>query len=312
MPFFDEKHECKVKKEELKNEVLSMKSLSIITQNMGASKSMFGKSQKQRSNRDYLTGALEKKDSTQEYMERYDADIYVFQDLSKIGGRNKNFRGFQTRPEADMKYGGKETDMAARALWQEAFPWIEYKVGCWMEKTISFDEEEIVIINYHCTSGCAVQSRYILLKRLEQEDLKGKCVLLTGEFNPMYHYQTEQVIKENWDFLQEIVRREYVDVFEKETEKEARAKLANRCWQMRNNWNAKREVYVFASRAFIEKVENGQWLFETAAIGLTEDIDSETDSRIAENPGVKIVITVSDNSSVCQKLEKEKNVCDNM
>ena len=172
-----------------------MESLSIISQNLGANPSVFSKSKSQIGHKDYMTGRVVRDDILREYMEWYDADIYAFQNAPLAGNRSKAFTGFRVRPDELRKYRGAESDHDVKAIWREAFPWIEFKSGYWMEKKVEFDGEEIIIINYHCASNYSVQLRYILLKRLDQESILDKCVILLGDFNTVFNFQTERVIK---------------------------------------------------------------------------------------------------------------------
>jgi len=92
----------------------------------------------------------------------------------------------------------------AEALWDEAFPWMEFKSGYWKELELSIDEisidtEEITIINIHISPTYEIALKNILLKRLEE--LKGKKVILLGDFNAAFENQTEKPIKENDKFL---------------------------------------------------------------------------------------------------------------
>ena len=60
-----------------------------------------------------------------EYMEKYVTDIYAFQELRR--GRY-NVTDFEVSPQCVYKVDDKENDKAKK-LWDDAFPWMEFRSG---------------------------------------------------------------------------------------------------------------------------------------------------------------------------------------
>ena len=154
------------------------------------------------------------------YIDEYEADIYAFQELKS--GRygiteiidKPNYKEVNEIYKEIYKGNSDE-----ERLMKCSFPWLEFKSGYWMEKIIKFDNKEIIIFNFHSSLYYSIQLRYVLLKRLEE--LKGKYVILLGDFNAAFKYQSENIIPENDQFLSFLTNKyEYMELCnDKEDEK---------------------------------------------------------------------------------------------
>lgn len=135
------------------------------------------------------------------YYNENQADIYAFQEIPKTGPGRPFHTIFTLAPNS--KYDEIQSNFVAQNIWDEAFPWIEFKGGYWMEKELEFDNEYILIINYHGSLRYDIQLRYVLLKRLLDSNLNNKPVILLGDFNASFNHQTQYatINTENDKFL---------------------------------------------------------------------------------------------------------------
>lgn len=141
-----------------------------------------------------------------EYMEKYVADIYAFQELRR--GRY-NVTDFKVSRQCVYKVDDRENDKAKK-LWDDAFPWMEFRSGYWMESNIKIGNEKVIIINFHSSCYYSSELRYILLKRLD--GLQNENIILLGDFNAAFKYQTMKNIKENDNFLSIIIEKGFIEL----------------------------------------------------------------------------------------------------
>ncbi len=130
------------------------------------------------------------------YITQYPADIYAFQELRRGKCNVIDYEFGLETSDFKINYTGNEE---AKRIWEDAFPWIEFKSGYWMELNIEFDNRKIVILNFHNSCRYSSELRYVLLKRLDE--LQNKNVILLGDFNAAYGYQSTNIVEENEIFL---------------------------------------------------------------------------------------------------------------
>lgn len=144
-----------------------------------------------------------------DYIKKYKADYYAFQEYPRDG---KGFRSVIV----DKEGNDKSIDVKnVEILWKKYFPWTEFRSGYWSETSIRFGYKKIVILNIHISTSYTDNLRLVILQRLKQ--LKGKRVLLVGDFNAAFKNQTDTPIEENHKFLSCIIGEGYT---EKEDTKE--------------------------------------------------------------------------------------------
>lgn len=143
------------------------------------------------------------------YRKNYKADIYAFQEYPEWG-RGKTFYTTFYGNEGENKGSVNET----KNLWNVYFPWSDFPQRYWSEVDVHFNSVKIRIINVHITSIYQDQLRLVLLKRLEQ--LKNKSVILLGDFNAAFSYQTENVVQGSDSFLTLITDIGYKEICGKE------------------------------------------------------------------------------------------------
>lgn len=155
-----------------------------------------------------ITQNLNKKPEQEisKYFNEFKADIYAFQELKR---KKSCITEIFTRPEfassCKETYCGHEDE---RRLSNLLFPWLEFRSGYWMEKHIMYGGKEIIVINIHCSPRYSSEQRFILLKRLDE--LEDKNVILLGDFNAAFAYQTEKNIPENDVYLRIITEKGYL------------------------------------------------------------------------------------------------------
>lgn len=136
------------------------------------------------------------------YKNKYSADIYAFQEYP-VWGRGKTFSTSFELSDKDYQCDVQE----AENVWKENFPWSDFPDTYWRELLITFKGVPVRIINVHISARYTDQIRLVLLKRLGQ--LRDEAVILLGDFNAAFSYQTNKVIAENDLFLSMIVAQGY-------------------------------------------------------------------------------------------------------
>lgn len=174
-----------------KNEIIDREELTIISQNL------FNYRKKNRKGKKQIDF----------YINNYKADIYAFQEFPEWG-RGKTFYTTFYNNKEDKGFVEK-----IEKLWKRYYPWTDFPKRYWSEKEISFCGKCITIINLHISNSYDDQLRFILLKRLEQ--LKNELVVIVGDFNAAFSYQTDNVIIGNNVFLSLIIKKGYVEMCDK-------------------------------------------------------------------------------------------------
>ncbi len=121
----------------------------------------------------------------EKYTKEYPADVYAFQEFN-VG---THITVFVTKNED--KYDWENDSERAEEIWDDAFPWIEFRSGYWAEKDIKFAGKEIKVINFHSSPKYSYAIRSILLKRLKEVNCKYKYVILLGDFNASFEGNDE-------------------------------------------------------------------------------------------------------------------------
>ena len=140
------------------------------------------------------------------YQNKYKADVYAFQEYPEFG-RGKTFYTTFCVNNEESKGSVNEVE----ALWKEHFPWSNFPQRYWAEINVLFNKVEIRVINVHIPSTTDQdQLRFVLLKRLEQ--LKYEPVILLGDFNAAFSYQTDKVVQGNNLFMSLITKKGYKEI----------------------------------------------------------------------------------------------------
>ena len=139
------------------------------------------------------------------YQNNYKADVYAFQEYPEFG-RGKTFYTTFCDNNGESKGSVNEVE----ALWKEHFPWSNFPQRYWAEINELFNKVEISVINVHITITYQDQLRFVLLKRLEQ--LKYEPVILLGDFNAAFSYQTDKVVQGNDLFMSLITKKGYKEI----------------------------------------------------------------------------------------------------
>lgn len=182
------------------------------------------------------------------YMCQYQADIYAFQE-SKTGRsaiteiRNKESQDYI------IEYNGNDR---VHELSLEYFPWWEFRSGYWMEEHILYQNKKIILINIHISPYYSTFLRFLLLKRLE--DLEKKNVILLGDFNAAFDYQSENSVPENHAYLDYLTKTyDYVELCSKEENVRAHYTYFD---QKNNHW--KKLDHIFVSKTLFEQLKEYQ------------------------------------------------------
>lgn len=141
------------------------------------------------------------------YLNNYKADVYAFQEFPEWG-RGKTFH--TTFYDKNGENRGYISEV--EKLWGEYFVWSDFPKRYWAEMDVYFNNVKVKVINIHIpTSNYQDQLRFVLLKRLEQ--LVNEPVVLLGDFNAAFSYQTEKVIEGNDKFLSVITAdKGYIEI----------------------------------------------------------------------------------------------------
>lgn len=191
------------------------------------------------------------------YLDKYKADVYSFQEFPEWG-RGKTF--YTNFYDKNGENKGSISEM--EKLWDEYFPWSDFPKRYWAEVDVHLNSVRIKIINVHITSSYQDQLRFVLLKRLEQ--LGNEPVVLLGDFNAAFSYQTENVIEGNHMFLSLIVGKGYKEIYgEKEN-----IKFPHYTYALKSSktklWEKKKLDHIFVSpklkelewKMYIEYIDN--------------------------------------------------------
>lgn len=238
-----------------------MRELSIITQN--------------------LNGRFDYKSIT-EYTKVHKANIYAFQEL-------KSGKSYITDILIDdhLKNKYKDSD-DAKKLWEDAFPWLDFKSGYWKEWGIEFAGKKIRIINVHCSPTYTNSMRYTLLKMLDESNIKNELVILLGDFNAAFKNQTETNIKENHKFLSLITQ----DLKYKELL--ANAETENKPhFTFQYKGKRKKLDHIFISEELF-KFSNAGWNFLIEYIDSVNLNFSKSKEAFTDHSGIKLTIRIDE------------------
>lgn len=186
-----------------------------------------------------------------DYIKKYDADYYAFQEYPDYSGRGRTF--YTTIVNAQNQDISKNNYDEINNVWNMFFPWTKMPFRYWSETKIEVKGKEIFLINVHISTSYAEPLRLILLQRLKQ--LKDKRVILMGDFNAAFTNQTELVIKENSEFLSMIIKSGYVELLGKdETDANPHYTFAIED-KKKKRWIRKKLDHVFVSKVMKDNVE---------------------------------------------------------
>lgn len=146
----------------------------------------------------------------EKYIKSYKADYYAFQEYP---GNKTRFCTMIVNKDNQLISSGTE---AASTIWNSDFPWMDFRDGYWSEAQLEIENIKIHIINIHIGPYYTQMLRCVLIKRLHQ--LKDSNVILVGDFNAAFSYQTEKVIKDHEVFLNCLLSQGYTEL-ESEEEK---------------------------------------------------------------------------------------------
>lgn len=96
-------------------------------------------------------------------------DIYAVQELKIYNKQTKRWR-MNTKTLIKKEKYQKDMSISGRAeeIWDDAFPWLDFRGGYWDECDIEFAGKKIKIINFHSSPTYDLGPRYTLLKRLSE------------------------------------------------------------------------------------------------------------------------------------------------
>lgn len=174
-----------------------MAELKIITQNLGGYKDYEIAGSKQETDLNILKAVKGKYKNAGKEVD--DVAIYAFQELGK--GINRALTYTIVADEQLQK--SVRVSAHARKIWDDAFPWSEFRSGFWDERDIVFAGKQIKIINFHSSPTYNLAIRFILWKRIPK--ISSGYTILLGDFNAAFEEQTEaggQDIIESANFLE--------------------------------------------------------------------------------------------------------------
>ena len=220
------------------------------------------------------------------YLNSYKADIYAFQEYPDWRKGKKFYTTFYT---TNHEY--EESIDEVEKLWKEFFPWRDFPKGYWSELVIRFNNVRIRIINIHITVGkYCDQLRLVLLKRLEQ--LSNEQVILAGDFNAAFSYQTESVIRENDRFLSRIIDMGYKEMMGESEEEN----LPHYTYALQNDktksWKRKKLDHIFVPVG-MEEAFNWKLRLEyidDVNLNLSAINEKEPLNPFTDHSGLKLVI----------------------
>lgn len=221
-----------------------------------------------------------------DYMTKYKADYYAFQEYPDYG-RGRTF--YTTIINSEKQDISKNNYDEIINVWNTFFQWTKMPFRYWSETKIEFKGKDIFLINVHMSTSYTEPLRLILLQRLKQ--LKGKRVILMGDFNAAFTNQTELVIEENSKFLSMIIKSGYVELLGKdETNENPHYTFAIED-KKKKCWIRKKLDHVFVSEVMSDDVEvdtSIEYLDSTnmnvdkifSDVGLNDGISDHTGIRI--------------------------------
>ncbi|MDD6858838.1 MAG: hypothetical protein PUD71_10815 [Lachnospiraceae bacterium] len=218
------------------------------------------------------------------YRNNYKADVYAFQEYPEWG-RGKTF--YTTFYDNGGENKGSVNE--ARALWEIYFPWSDFPQRYWTEVDVHFNNVKIRVINVHITSNYQDQLRFVLLKRLEQ--LENEPVILLGDFNAAFSYQTENVVQGNDLFLSLIIEIGYKEICgEMEDNKNPHYTYAIKPSKTKE-WEKKKLDHIFVS----SKLDELSWnmnveYIDNVNINLEHISGIKPSDAFTDHSGLKIVI----------------------
>lgn len=153
------------------------------------------------------------------YMKEHEADIYAFQEFYETESSTSFNAKTIVKPPFCEGMKGMNVSGRAEEIWDETFPWAEFRSGYWDERDIKFAGETIKIINFHSSPTYDLGIRYILLKRLSE--VKGRFTIVLGDFNAAFLGQMankEKKFIRSAMFLEKITNSGFRECLEQETE----------------------------------------------------------------------------------------------
>ncbi|MDU5740144.1 MAG: hypothetical protein E6Z84_05220 [Clostridium sp.] len=123
-----------------------------------------------------------------------------------------------------------------------------------MEKHIVFDNKEIIILNFHSSLKYSTELRYVLLKRLDE--LNDENVILLGDFNAAFKYQSESIVPENHKFLSILTNERYK--FSELYSIEENEENPHYTFKLESTNKQKKLDHIFVSQSLFEKKFNYQ------------------------------------------------------
>lgn len=190
-----------------------------------------------------------------EYKQKEKADIYAFQEL-KRGNCNITDTQASNMQMDDFSH--------AKKIWEDAFPWIEFKSGYWKESSIKFSGQKIRIVNFHSSPWYSAQIRYTLLKRLDEIRKETEFVILLGDFNAEFKREEDQqlkgVKKQNNAFLKRIQYFGFTELLSEEEKKDPRIPHGTFEFKKDNKTYKKKLDHIFISKGLLALSGDG-WKF---------------------------------------------------
>lgn len=187
------------------------------------------------------------RNNAEEYMKEYEADIYAFQELKS------NYSGITeilNTESPDYTVIDKGNDYA-HSLSSKFFPWWDFRSGYWMEEYILYQNKKIIIINIHISPSYSTYLRFLLLRRLEE--LENKNVILLGDFNAAFDFQSENRVSENHRYLECLTKiYGYVELCSKEENEKPHYTYQD----AKNHW--KKLDHIFVSQPLFNQLKEYQ------------------------------------------------------
>lgn len=129
-----------------------------------------------------------------EYINNTKADIYAFQEYP-------NDNSFCTKfiiKNSDIQF--KEVpNNDVQEIWNEVFSrpksedkeWKDFRTAYWSEAELTYQGEDIWIINFHCSPSYPEQLCFVLIKHILKLETYQKKIILLGDFNAAEYCQNE-------------------------------------------------------------------------------------------------------------------------
>lgn len=184
------------------------------------------------------------RNNAEKFMEQYQADIYAFQELkSKSLGITKIIN--KESQNYTVIYKGND---CAHSLSSRFFPWWDFRSGYWMEEHILYQNKKIIMINIHISPSYSTYLRFLLLRRLEE--LEDKNVIVLGDFNAAFDFQSENRVSKNHQYLESLTKTYgYIELCSKEESKEPHYTYLD----AKNHW--KKLDHIFVSYTLFDQIK---------------------------------------------------------